>query len=41
VRVFYALSRTLEHSGGYRAVLASEVQAKAAGLPDAISLLAV
>lgn len=41
VRVFYALSRTLEHSGGYRAVLASEVQAKAAGLPDAISLLSV
>ncbi len=41
VRVFYSLSRTLEHSGGFRAALASEVDAKAPTLADAISLLAV
>jgi lysine-N-methylase len=41
VRVFYSLSRSLEHSGGFRAALASEVDAKAPALADAISLLAV
>ncbi len=41
VRVFYSLSRTLEHSGGYRAILATEVKTKAAGLADSISLLTV
>lgn len=41
VRVFYSLSRTLEHSGGFRAVLASEVQQKTPTLSDAISLIAV
>lgn len=41
VRIFYTLSRTIEHSDGFRELMAQELERHAPGVPDAIRLLAV
>lgn len=41
VRTFYSLSRTLEHSGGFRSAVQEYLRDGAASLTDAIALLSV